>query len=168
MRKRIGLFVLVIAFLLPALAAQAQSTPPPPAATGGPASAALQRFYNGAKRNIQRGAEKMPEADYSFRPTPEVRTFGELVAHIAEGQYLLCSSAKGEPARWPLVNWKEQTTKADIVAALQAAYEYCDPLFASLTDAQLGDKVSSSAAKTPSRSPLPWWSPTPGSTTATW
>ncbi len=153
MRKRIGLFVLSLGILLPSLAlAQA---PAPPAATGGPASAALQRFYNGAKRNIQRGAEKMPEAEYSFRPTPEVRSFGELVAHIAEGQYLLCSSAKGEPSPVAIGELeKSKINKADLIAALQAAYDYCDPLFASLTDSQLGDKVQFFGRENPKSFPF--------------
>ena len=84
----------------------------------------------------------MPEENYSFRPTPEVRTFGELVAHVADGEYLLCSSAKGEPSPVTLGELeKSKTTKAEIVPALQAAFDYCDPVFAALTDAQLGDKV---------------------------
>jgi len=139
MRKQVVLFFLAGMVLFPTLAARAQTSPAAPA---NPASAALQRFYNGAKRNIQRGAEKMPEEGYAFRPTPEVRTFGGVVAHIAEGQYLFCSSIKGETS--PVGQGeleKSKTTKADITAALQAAYDYCDPLFAALTDAQLGDKV---------------------------
>ncbi len=142
MRKRIILFVLAGATLLSSLAAQAQSQAPAPASTADPASAALRQFYNGAKRNLLRGAEKMPEEGYAFQPTPEVRTFGQLVAHVADGQYLLCSSAKGEPSPVTLGELeKTKTTKADLTAALQAAFEYCDPVFAALTDAQLGDKV---------------------------
>ena len=97
----------------------------------------------------------MPEENYSFKPTPEVRSFGELVAHIAEGQYLLCSSAKGEPSPVAIGELeKSKTTKADILAALQAAYDYCDPLFASLTDAQLGDKVQFFGRENPKSFPF--------------
>jgi len=140
MRKRVVLFVLAGATLLSSLAAQAQSQAP--ASTADPASAALRQFYNGAKRNILRGAEKMPAEDYAFKPTPEVRSFGALLAHIAEGEYLFCSSVKGETSPVALGEVeKNKTTKADLTAALQASFEYCDPVFASLSDAQLGDKV---------------------------
>ena len=128
------------ALLLAGVAADAQA--PAPADAENPASAALRQFYNGAKRNLLRGAEKMPEENYSFKPVPEVRSFGELVAHIAEGNYLFCSSLKGEPdpfARGELE--KSKTTKADLLPVLQASFEYCDPVFAALTDGQSGDKV---------------------------
>ncbi len=138
MTKPALLFFLAAA-LLAGLPAHAQSQPP---ASDNPASAALQQFYNGAKRNLLRGAEKMPEEKYSFRPVPEVRTFSELLAHVAEGNYLFCSSLKGEPvpvARGELE--KSKTTKAEMVPALQASFDYCDPVLASLTDSQLGDKI---------------------------
>jgi uncharacterized damage-inducible protein DinB/cytochrome c553 len=141
MRKRsVALF---LSLVVPALPALAQAPAPNPLDADNPGSAALRQFYTIAKRNILRGAEKMPEADYAFRPTPEVRSFAELLAHIAEGQYLFCSSLKGEPnpvsARGELE--KSKTTKADLLPVLQASFDYCDPVLASLTDAQLGDKV---------------------------
>ncbi|HEX9764261.1 MAG TPA: DinB family protein, partial [Candidatus Acidoferrales bacterium] len=139
MRKTTVVFSLS-ALLLAVLPARAQA--PAPADAENPASAALRQFYNVAKRNLLRGAEKMPEENYSFKPVPEVRSFGELVAHIAEGNYLFCSSLKGEPdpfARGELE--KSKTTKADLLPVLQASFEYCDPVFAALTDGQSGDKV---------------------------
>ncbi len=138
MRNRLILSCLLSAALL-SVAARAQT---PPADEGNPASAALRQFHNGAKRNLLRGAEKMPEADYSFRPTPEVRSFGALLAHVAEGEYLFCSSVKGEASPVALGELeKSKTTKADLNAALKASFDYCDPVFASLTDGQLGEKV---------------------------
>ncbi len=134
---------LVAAGLLVGLPARGQAPAPNPLDAENPGTAALRQFYNGAKRNILRGAEKIPEEKFSFRPTPEVRTFSELLAHVAEGNYMFCSSLKGEPnpvtARGELE--KSKTTKAEIVPALEASFEYCDPVLASLADAQLGDKV---------------------------
>ena len=46
----------------------------------------LKANYTRIKNNLLRGAEKMPEADYSFKPAPESRTFGEVVTHIATVQ----------------------------------------------------------------------------------
>ncbi|HXE74723.1 MAG TPA: DinB family protein [Candidatus Xenobia bacterium] len=151
MKRRIGLFVLSCTVIL-SVAAQAQA---PPVSTDDPASTALRHFYNIAKRNILRGAEKMPEESYAFKPTPEVRSFGELLMHIAEGEYLFCSSVKGEPgpyARGELE--KSKMTKAEITAALNDAFNYCEPVFAGLTDAQLGDKVQFFGRETTKSRPL--------------
>jgi mono/diheme cytochrome c family protein len=140
MMRRAALLFLLCAVLFTVLPALAQAPASPDA--DNPASAALRQFYNGAKRNILGGAEKMPEESYSFRPVAEVRNFGELVAHIAGGNYLFCSGVKGEPSPVDAAELeKTHTTKAQLLPALQASFEYCDPLFASLTDSQLGDKV---------------------------
>ncbi len=93
-------------------------------------SAAVKQNYNGVKNNILRGAEKMPEADYSFKPAPESRTFGEVVTHIATVQAALCGSAKGEDKKIDV----SKTDKASAVAALKASIEYCDPIYDALND----------------------------------
>lgn len=84
--------------------------------------------------NITKAAEKMPEDNYSFKPTPEVRSFGAIVAHVADAQYLFCSAVIGEknPA---LGIEKSKTSKAEIQAALKEAFAYCDKAYA-ITDAQ--------------------------------
>jgi len=50
--------------------------------------------YQPIKSNILKAAEKMPESEYSFKPAPEVRTFGQLVAHVAEAQTAICVSPR--------------------------------------------------------------------------
>src|SRR5262249_20070042 len=59
----------------------------------------LQRGYAGFKRNFSAAAEKMPEADYAFKPgsTPEARTFAQVIDHIAQAQFGQCSGLKGVP-----------------------------------------------------------------------
>ena len=62
-----------------------------------PLSADVKRAYDEVKTNILRSAEKMPEENYDFRPAPRVRTFGEILGHIAQEQYLyFCAPVKGE------------------------------------------------------------------------
>jgi uncharacterized damage-inducible protein DinB len=80
-------------------------------------------------------AEKMPEANYSFKPTPEVRSFGQLVGHLADSQYFFCSSAAGETAPASGIE-KSKTSKADLVAALKGAVAYCSKTYAGMTDAR--------------------------------
>jgi hypothetical protein len=67
-----------------------------------PASGSLRQFYEGPKRNIVRGAEKMPEGDYAFRPASEVRSFAQLVAHIAPAVEGICG---WHPTKKTLVLW---------------------------------------------------------------
>lgn len=81
-------------------------------------------------RNITTTAEELPDSLYAYRPTPEVRSFGELFGHIAGSQYLFCAAAMGEPERAEDAVEKSTTTKAGLVAALKASTEYCNRAYA--------------------------------------
>ena len=80
-------------------------------------------------------AVKMPEENYSFKPTPDVRSFGQLVGHVADASYMFCSQAIGETVA-PKNIEKTKTTKADLVAAIKDATAYCTKSFDSMTDAK--------------------------------
>ena len=103
-----------------------------------PISTETRTFYNSVKNNIVKAAEKMPEANYSFKATPEVRSFGQIVGHIADAQYLFCSAAKGEEKKSEI---EKAETKAAIVEGLKASVAYCDAAYAALTDATAGEKM---------------------------
>jgi uncharacterized damage-inducible protein DinB len=75
-------------------------------------------------------AEELPESTYAFRPTPEVRSFGQLVGHVAGAQYLICAAAMGEPPRREDDIEKTKTKKADLVSALKASTQYCNRAYA--------------------------------------
>jgi uncharacterized damage-inducible protein DinB len=98
-----------------------------------PLTAEVKAAYDGIKSNIIKAAEKMPESAYDFKPTPDVRSFGQLVAHVADAQMGICSIAKGEMKRGEAAS---KTTKADLVAALKASDEVCDSVYAAMTDAE--------------------------------
>lgn len=98
-----------------------------------------KQFYETIKTNIMKSAEKMPDAAYSFQPTPEERTWAELMGHIADAQTGICSSASGEPKRGTAAQLK---TKAELVKALQDSFAVCDAAWAATTDAN-----AASAAK---------------------
>jgi len=106
----------------------------------GPIAAGQKFLHSMVKDNIVRSAEKMPEANYSFKPTPEVRSFGQLIGHVADAQYLFCSAVLGKPNQGPGVE-KSKTTKADLVQAVKDAFAYCDQAYNGLTDAQAGALV---------------------------
>jgi hypothetical protein len=97
-----------------------------------PFSADAKQSYTGIKTTLLKAADKMPEANYSFRTTPAVRTYGEIIGHIADTNLLLCGMAKGEQKTG---NAGAKTSKADLVAALKASFDYCDPIYNSMTDA---------------------------------
>ena len=102
------------------------------AQTTNPMSTEVKRAYTGIKNNLVAMAEKMPEDQYGFRPTPEIRTFGQLMAHIADSQTRTCSAVNGEPKSGDAAS---KTSKADLVAALKASFALCDTAYDSLTDA---------------------------------
>jgi hypothetical protein len=104
-----------------------------------PLSAELKQMYTGVKNNLTRMADKMPEEHYSFKATPEIRTFGELVAHVADSQARTCSAVAGEQKA---VNAASKTAKADLVAALKESFAICDGAIDSLTDASASQMVN--------------------------
>jgi uncharacterized damage-inducible protein DinB len=100
------------------------------------------RGYQNVQSNLAAAAEKMPEEHYGFKPTPEIKPFGQHVAHIALSQYGLCSRLKGEPN--PKKDEKEETTrsKTDAVALLKGSAAYCEPLVTGLTEASWTEMMS--------------------------
>ncbi|HEX4751137.1 MAG TPA: DinB family protein [Bryobacteraceae bacterium] len=80
-------------------------------------------------------AEKMPEEYYSFKPTPDVRSFGQLVGHLADSQYYFCSTAAGETTPASNIE-KSKTAKADLLVSLKDAVSYCTKVYAGMTDAK--------------------------------
>lgn len=88
----------------------------------------IHPLFEMVKGYIVASAEQMPEELISYRPTPEVRTFGEILGHVAMTQYWFCNAAVGggpEPE-----NFEELSVKADLVSAVQAAFDHCDAAYA--------------------------------------
>jgi uncharacterized damage-inducible protein DinB len=103
--------------------------------------AAGQKFlYGMMANNIVKSAEKMPEENYSFKPTPDVRSFGQLLGHVADAQYMFCAAVLGTKSP-SLGIEKSKTSKADLVQALKDAFAYCDKAYDGLTDAQAAETV---------------------------
>jgi len=127
--------ILALFAAVPLIAIQlhAQSAP-------GPLMAATKGFNTMVNDNVLKSAEEMPEKNYGFRPTPEVRTFGQLVGHVADAQYEFCSAVVGDGAKGPDVE-KTKTTKADLIQALKTAFAYCDKAYEGMTDTQALETV---------------------------
>jgi uncharacterized damage-inducible protein DinB len=138
-----SLFVAVGVLAVP-VAAQTAASPAsraaPPAAAANTGVQALRAMWNQITQHITSAAEELSEADYAYRPTPEVRTFGQLVGHVAGAQYMICAAALGEAPRAEDEIEKSRTTKAALVEALKASTVYCNRAYA-LTDAALGGET---------------------------
>ncbi len=127
------------------------------AAAQNPVSDSLRSSWAGAKRNIKESAELMTEANYSFKPSPDVRSFGELLAHVAGASYMFCAAAKGEKSPFAEEAFeKTATTKAAIVKVTDDAIAYCDGAYAAATDATLGQMVANpfGSGQVPRANPL--------------
>jgi hypothetical protein len=104
----------------------------------------LQRGYAGFKNNFTAAAEKMPEADYTFKPgsTPEARQYSAVIAHIVQSQFGGCSAIIGQPNPMqgkPLE--QELKTKADVTKALAESFAICDKAFEAVTDANAMEMI---------------------------
>jgi uncharacterized damage-inducible protein DinB len=99
-----------------------------------------QTIFSIAKNDVLKSADKIPDNLWSFQPTPDVRTVGQLFAHIADGQYEFCSAAEGKQIDKGIE--KTAKTKAEIVAAVKDAFAYCDASFAKMTDASAVETVT--------------------------
>ena len=103
-----------------------------------PFSADAKGAYTGIKNILMRSADKMPAENYSFRTVPEVRTYGEILTHIADIQFMLCGMVKGEQKQGKA---PENKTKADATAYLKSSFDYCDSVYDSMTDAAGATKI---------------------------
>lgn len=99
-----------------------------------PFSTINKRSYERTKGILLRSAEKMPEENYSFKPVDSVRSYGQIIGHLADAQYLFCSTASGDKNP-DLKIEKTKTSKADLTAALKEGFAYCDKVYDSMTDA---------------------------------
>jgi uncharacterized damage-inducible protein DinB len=137
---------LVMLALLFAGASQAQTANP---LTGG-----ARLHYGIIKGYVLRAAAKMPEEQYAFRPVPEVRTFAQLIAHLADSNYRLCSVMAGQDPPRDAGIERTAGTKGEIATALTDSFAYCDAQYAGMTDAAGTPIVKFDAGGEGSRVPI--------------
>ena len=95
----------------------------------------LKSVFDITKTNIMATAEILDDEMYTFRPTDEVRSAGEILAHIADWQFVFCGSAAGEANASPENFEETRTHKAEIIEALELGFAYCERIFARTSDA---------------------------------
>ena len=121
---------------------------PQPSTAQNPVTDSLRAEWNSVKNYYLKSAQQMSDDNYAFKPTPEVRSFGEIIAHVAGANYLICSGARGEKPPYAEDYFeKNAKTKADIVKAATDSVAYCDGAFSRATDGNLGDIVDAPFGK---------------------
>jgi uncharacterized damage-inducible protein DinB len=142
---------LLIGLLVPAALAFAQETPPRPGFTlpkENPLSAWNKHIYGHLKIILLRSADKMPEENYNFKPTDAVRSYGQILGHLADAQYEFCSIALGQKS--PTLKIEQtKTSKADLIAALKEAFAYCDKAYDGMTDASATQTMTLMGSEAP-------------------
>jgi uncharacterized damage-inducible protein DinB len=124
------------------VAAQSISAPVRVPASASPVVAGVRELWEMDRAYLIAAAEQVPDSLYGFRPTPDVRSFGEVLAHVANAHRLFCGMALGEQAtdaKW--------TTKADVIAALKSSNEYCAKAY-TLSDIDAMQPLSTGAQTT--------------------
>jgi uncharacterized damage-inducible protein DinB len=103
-------------------------------------AATAKALHATIRRNLAEAAAAMTAEDYTFQPTPQVRTFARLVGHVVTGNFFFCSMAKGERAP-NTTNQEQVTDRATLLEALNDALAYCDDVYNSTTDASYNTMV---------------------------
>jgi uncharacterized damage-inducible protein DinB len=118
--------------------AHAQISPnlPNPIMAPNPLTTTISIFRSNMQDKIMKAADAMPESKYSYQPTKDVRSFVEILNHVADISYILCSNVKGEANPAPDT---AKGSKTKIIARLKGAFDYCDGVYSGFSDAHLND-----------------------------
>jgi len=120
------------------------ATPPPdqtpPAANASPTIGSVRGMLNLAKDWLTKAAAQVPEEHYAFKPTPDVRSMGEVFGHVADANFGICAMASGQKPPMSGIE-KSKKTKAELTEALTASFDFCDKAFDSMTDARANEVI---------------------------
>jgi uncharacterized damage-inducible protein DinB len=111
-----------------------------PGAMAAQTTAAMKPLFDANNQYLIKSAEQMTDANYAFKPVATVRSFGEIIGHLANENYLMCAAATGQTNPMASKDYEKVTSKAELVTALKAALAYCDEAY-KLPDARLADPV---------------------------
>jgi uncharacterized damage-inducible protein DinB len=126
----------LLAIASPAIAQQQQG-----ASAANVSVSAAKNVWMMSSSFVQRSAEQMPESEYAFQPTKDVRSFGQIIGHVADARYMFCAAALGEKSPQAGSFEKDATTKAALVQAMKDASAYCQRAYAQ-TDAASSEAIT--------------------------
>jgi uncharacterized damage-inducible protein DinB len=117
------------------------ATPPlEQATTTTPTIGSVRGLQDLVKGYITKAAAQVPEDLYAFKPTPDVRSMGELFAHIADANFGICGMASGQKPPMTGIS-KTKKTKAELSEALAASFTFCESAFEAMTDARAAEVI---------------------------
>lgn len=79
---------------------------------------------------VIRAAEMVPADQYAYRPAPTVRTFGQLIAHLADSHAYYCARASGRDQQWSDAMERDITDKATLLQQLRRSVDACASVYA--------------------------------------
>lgn len=146
--------VVALAFLWLSTPVAAQTTDAGFEAALSPSMASVVKVMHATiRRDLEEAAVNMPAAEYAFKPTPEVRSFGQIVGHVINANFFFCAQARGEKPP-SSTNYEQTADKDTLVKALKESLAYCDATYTGTTDAsfmQLVKLVGPGAGKDATR-----------------
>lgn len=149
MRRKLlflGVPALLAALTAAPLPAQAPTQPDP-------LDAAVRKGHGFVRHQLTIATTRMSEEDYAYRPTAEVRTFGQILAHIADNNYGFCAQASGRAS--PVRDVEQRLrTKTEIDRALQESFDYCDRVYDTMTGARARATVQFGRSELPAMAVL--------------
>lgn len=144
--------ILVAAALIVSAASQAgaQTTDSSPdVALSMSLAESVRNIHANIRRNLEEAAVAMPAAEYGFKPTPEVRSFGQILAHVANANAAFCAQAAGE--RPPQGVSRDAADKDTLVRAVAESLALCDRVYGATDDANFGGAVTVAAGRASTR-----------------
>ncbi len=108
--------------------------------TRNPVSTVLRDALPGRQKNTVAAIEEMPADKFGYKPTPEQMSFGEMAAHIIEGNNFFCANA-GDVPQPKVEDLKGTEGKEKLVAAVKASFNFCADALAKADDSKLGDSI---------------------------
>lgn len=101
----------------------------------------VKTMHSTIRQNLADAAASMPADEYSFKATPQVRSFAELIGHVVNANFFFCSQAKGE-APPNKENFEKVADKAALVKGLNDALKYCDDVYGGMTDTTFNQLIT--------------------------
>src|SRR5262245_12852692 len=98
-------------------------------------AASARAMHATIRRDLAEAADVLAAEDFAFKPTPDVRSFAQLVGHVINANFFFCSQAKGA-AMPTTTNFERVDEKAALIKGLTDALAYCDTVYESTTDAE--------------------------------
>jgi uncharacterized damage-inducible protein DinB len=116
-----------------------EQTPAAPA-TASPTIGSVRGMTDLVKGYLTKAAAQVPEEHYAFKPTPEVRSMGEVFAHVADANFMICGMVSGQKPPMTGIA-KTKKTKAELTEALTASFTFCESAFDGMTDARANEVI---------------------------